>query len=129
MHDLHKLKLLFLAIIVVLGLTACSKKEGFSGNIAADDTYYDMIFDWLDATYTYDMYLEQGDSVEVFLEKERGNVSAVIQLGDEEPVYQGDDMAASSFAVNIKQTGNYTVKITGREAKGHISFSRQTGLQ
>lgn len=73
-------------------MTACSKKEGFSGNIAADDTYYDMIFDWLDATYTYDMYLEQGDSVEVFLEKERGNVSAVIQLGDEEPVYQGDEI-------------------------------------
>lgn len=71
----------------------------------------------------------QGDSVEVSLEKERGKVSAVIQLGDEEPVYQGDDMAASSFAVNIRETGNYTVKITGREAKGHISFSRQAGLQ
>lgn len=88
-----------------------------------------MAFLIIHATYTYDMYLEQGNSVEVFLEKERGNVSAVIQLGAEEPVYQGDDMAASSFAVNIKETGNYTVKITGREAKGHISFSRQTGLQ
>ena len=51
MHGFHKIRLLFLASIVVLGLTACSKKEGFSGNIAADDTYYDMIFDWLDATY------------------------------------------------------------------------------
>lgn len=49
-----------------------------------------------------DKWMTDCDSVEVFLEKERGKVSAVIQLGDEESVYQGDDMAASSFAVNIK---------------------------
>lgn len=129
MHILHKIKMLFLAIIVALGLTACSNQDGFAGNIVADDTYYDMTFDWLNTTYTYDMYLEQGDGIEVFLEKERGKVSVLIQCEDEEVVYQGDDMEPSSFAVNIKETGNYTVKITGKEAKGHISFSRQTGLQ
>lgn len=129
MHILHKIKMLFLAIIVALGLTACSNQDGFAGNIVADDTYYDMTFDWLNTTYTYDMYLEQGDGIEVFLEKERGKVSVLIQCEDEEAVYQGDDMEPSSFAVNIKETGNYTVKITGKEAKGHISFSRQTGLQ
>lgn len=129
MHILHKFKMLFLVIIVALGLTACSNQDGFAGNIVADDTYYDMTFDWLNTTYTYDMYLEQGDGIEVFLEKERGKVSVLIQCEDEEVVYQGDDMEPSSFAVNIKETGNYTVKITGKEAKGHISFSRQTGLQ
>ena len=128
MYVLHKIKMLFLAIIVALGLTACSNQDGFAGNIVADDTYYDMTFDWLNTTYTYDMYLEQGDGIEVFLEKERGKVSVLIQCKDEEAVYQGDNMEPSSFAVNIKETGNYTVKITGREAKGHISFSRQTGL-
>lgn len=129
MYVLHKIKMLFLAIIVASGLTACSNQDGFAGNIVADDTYYDMTYDWLNTTYTYDMYLEQGDSIEVFLEKERGKVSVLIQSEDEEAVYQGDDMEPSSFAVNIKKTGNYTVKITGQEAKGHISFSRQIGLQ
>ena len=129
MYVLHKIKMLFLVIIVAIGLTACSNQDGFAGNIVADDTYYDMTYDWLNTTYTYDMYLEQGNSIEVFLEKERGKVSVLIQSEDEEAVYQGDDMEPSSFAVNIKETGNYTVKITGQEAKGHISFSRQTGLQ
>ena len=128
MCSLNKIEILCLAMIAVFSVSACGKKEVFKGNIVADDTYYDMTFDWLNTAYTYDMYLEQGDSIEVFLEKERGKVSVLIQTGDEEPVYQGDDRAPSSFVVNIKETGNYTVKISGQKAKGHISFSRQTGL-
>ena len=128
MRSLNKIKILCLAMIAVFSVSACGKKEVFKGNIVADDAYYDMTFDWLNTAYTYDMYLEQGDSIEVFLEKERGKVSVLIQTGDEEPVYQGDDRAPSSFVVNIKETGNYTVKISGQKAKGHISFSRQTGL-
>lgn len=129
MRSMNKMKILCFALIAVFSVTACGKKEVFKGNVVADDTYYDMTFDWLNTAYTYDMYLEQGDSIEIFLEKERGKVSVFIQTGDEEPVYQGDDMAPSSFVVNIKETGNYTVKISGQKAKGHISFSRQTGLQ
>lgn len=120
---------MFLVLTTVFSLTACGKKEVFQGNIVADDTYYDMTFDWLDTAYTYDIYMEQGDSMDVFLEKERGKVSVVIQMGDEEPVYQGDNMIPSSFAVNIKETGKYTVNISGQKAKGHIKISRQKGLQ
>lgn len=129
MRSLNKIEILCLAMIAVFSVTACGKKEVFKGNIVADDTCYDMTFDWLNTAYTHDMYLEHGDCIEVFLEKERGKVSVLIQTGNEEPVYQGDAMASSSFAVNIKETGNYTVKISGQKAKGHISFSRQTGLQ
>ena len=128
MRSLNKIEILCLAMIAVFSVSACGKKEVFKGNIVADDAYYDMTFDWLNTAYTYDMYLEQGDSIEVFLEKERGKVSVLIQTGDEEPVYQGDDRAPSLFVVNIKETGNYSVKISGQKAKGHISFSRQTGL-
>ena len=125
MRSLNKIEILCLAMIAVFSVSACGKKEVFKGNIVADDAYYDMTFDWLNTAYTYDMYLEQGDSIEVFLEKERGKVSVLIQTGDEEPVYQGDDMVTSSFVVNIKEAGNYTLKISGQRAKGHISFSRQ----
>lgn len=129
MRSLSKVEILLLTMMAFICLTAYGKKEAFKGNIVADDAYYDMTFDWLNTAYTYDMNLEQGDSIEVFLEKERGKVAVLLQNKDEEPVYQGDDMESSSFAVNIKETGNYTVKITGQEAKGHISFSRQIGLQ
>ena len=129
MRSLNKIEILCLAMIEVFSVTACGKKEVFKGNIVADNTYYDMTFDWLNAAYTYDMYLEQGECIEVFFEKESGKVSVHIQTGDEEPVYQGDDMVTSSFVVNIKETGNYTLKISGQRAKGHISFSRQTRLK
>lgn len=129
MRNLNKMEVLFFALIAVFSLTACGKKEAFQGNIAEDDTCYDMTFDWLDTAYTYDIYLETGDSIEVLLEKERGKVSLLIQIGDEEPLYQGDDMEPSTFAVNIKETGNYTVKIIGQKAKGHIRISGQKGLQ
>ena len=125
MRSMNKMKILCFALIAVFIVTACGKKEVFKVNTVADDMYYDMTFDWLNTVYTYDIYLEQGDSIEIFLEKERGKVSVLIQIGDEEPVYQGDDMAPSSFVVNIKKTGNYTVKISGQKAKGHVSFSRQ----
>lgn len=129
MRSLSKIEILLLTMMAFICLTACGKKGAFKGNIVADNTYYDMTFYWLNTAYTYDMYLEQGDSIEVLLEKERGKVSVLIQSKDEEPVYQGDDMEPSSFAVNIKKTGNYTVKITGQEARGHISFSRQIKSQ
>ena len=69
---MNKMKILCFALIAVFSVTACGKKEVFKGNIVADDTYYDMTFDWLNTAYTYDMYLEQGDSIEIFLEKEKG---------------------------------------------------------
>lgn len=125
----NRKRILMLVFIAVMSLAACGNRNGFQGEIAADETYYDMTFDWLNTSYTYDMFLKQGDSIEVFLEKERGKVSVVIQIGEDDPVYQGNDMAPSSFAVNIKETGNYTVKISGQKAKGHISISRQEGLQ
>lgn len=107
MRSMNKMKILCFALTAVFSVTACGKKEVFKRNIVADDTYYDMTYDWLNTAYTYDMYLEQGGSIEIFLEKERGKVSVLIQIGDDEPVYQGDDMTPSSFVVNIKKTGNF----------------------
>lgn len=70
MRILSKIEILLLTMMAFICLTACGKKGAFKGNIAAEDTYYDMTFYWLNTVYIYDM----------------------------EP---------SSFAVNIKKTGNY----------------------
>ena len=48
---------------------------------------------------------------------------AEIQKEEEEPIYEDNEISVSNeFDVEIDESGTYTVEVTGKKAKGSVSF-------
>jgi hypothetical protein len=105
-------------------LVGCSNNATFSGSKTGDADHFDIEFEVLNSSFTHDLELEEGESLEVTATKESGKISLRIQCGESEPVYQGDNMESANFKVNINESGTYTINVSGQKAKGHVIVER-----
>ena len=53
-----------------------------------------------------------------------GKISVQIYNEDDQPVYRGDDVTDAEFEIQINEKGTYRLCVSGKEAKGHVIFSR-----
>lgn len=115
------------AILLVFMLASCGSIDSatFSGSKTGDENHYDISFGILNTTYTHDLVMAQGERIRVHVEKESGTITVKIQKGQETPVYEGNGEVATDFSVTIPEDGTYTVSVTGKKAKGHVTFQRQ----
>ncbi|WP_346684740.1 hypothetical protein [Anaerostipes butyraticus] len=55
--------------------------------------------------------------------QDAGQLSIKIQKGQEEPVYESENVCSSNnFNLDIEESGIYTVTVTGKKAKGSVRF-------
>lgn len=117
-----------MAIIVVMTVTICAcgvnDDVKFNGSKTGNENQFDMAFDVLNTTYTHKMIMEEGESIAVSIEKEAGEITVLIQQDSHEPIYRGDDVQSGAFTVAINEAGTYTLSVTGKKARGRVSFSR-----
>ena len=117
-----------MAIIVVMTVTICAcgvnDDVKFNGSKTRNENQFDMAFDVLNTTYTHKMIMEEGESIAVSIEKEAGEITVLIQQDSQEPIYRGDDVQSGAFTVAINEAGTYTLSVTGKKARGRVSFSR-----
>ena len=68
--------------------------------------------------------VESGDTISANIVVDKGSLSIKIQKDGEEPIYESDGISASNeFDVEIDESGTYTVEVTGKKAKGSVSFT------
>lgn len=71
-----------------------------------------------------DLIVEERDIINAEIIVEGGNLSFKIQKDDEVPVYEGVDVSFyDEFDVDIKESGMYTVTVTGEKAKESVSIT------
>lgn len=120
---------MIMAAIAVMSVVsvACGTNENavFNGSKTGDENHFDIDFEILNTTYEHELVMEEGEGIEVSIQKESGEISVLIQQESHDPVYQGDDVQDGEFEVVISETGTYTVSVTGKKAKGHVIFTRQ----
>ena len=72
--------------------------------------------------------LQEGDTLAVSWLIESGSVDVLIAMKDETPLYQangrgnGDEAA---FDLTVPKSGDYTVTVTGKNAKGWLKFEQK----
>lgn len=117
---------IFLCIIISM-LSGCGNKKSaaFNGSRTGDDDHYDISFTILNTTCSHDLEMKQGEKLLVHVEKEAGEIKILIQEGEESPIYEGNGNVAKDFSVGIPKDGTYTVSVNGKEAKGHVTFTRE----
>lgn len=117
-------RILPISIMVVLSLFLNACGYYFEGSRLGNDSGLVMEYKMLNKTDSQDLTVEAGDIIHAEIEVEGGQLTLKIQKGDELPVYESAGVTSSDiFDIEIKESGIYTVTVTGKRAKGSVSFT------
>ena len=121
---MKKIILIVCTLVFLISLTACGTK--FDGSRTGNDSEFIMEYSVLNTTDRQDLIAESGDTISGKMIVNRGSLSIKIKKDGEEPVYESRISASDEFAVEIDESGTYTVEVTGKKAKGSVSFIVQS---
>lgn len=113
-------------LIFVFTLTACG--TDFDGSRTGNDSEFIMEYKVLNTTDSQKLIVAEGDTIHAQIIVESGSLSFIVQKDDAQvPVYEGKDVSFSDeFDIGIEESGVYTVTVTGKKAKGYVSFTVKT---
>lgn len=111
---------------MILVFTACRlcNKPAFVGNEISDTDFYDVDFEQMHSTHFHNIDMDAGESIKVKIISKSGKIFVQIYNEDDQSVYKGDDVTDAEFEIKIKEKGTYRLCVSGKDAKGHVIFSR-----
>ena len=117
----------FLVIVAAIIGIILYHRSGFTGSRAANPDSYRLDIQRMNGTDTHTLELFAGDTLEIHFETQTGSLHMELQAPDGTVLYAGDGKVATDFTVSISETGEYSVTVEGRHAKGTISIQRKPG--
>ena len=108
-------------------LTGCGTGSVFDGSRAADASGFRMEYSMLNQEESADLTLREGDCLRVSLSHTDGFVNVTVGMEGQEPIYRGNGHQNADFILEIAESGNYHISVSGHQAKGSISFTRIPG--
>ena len=114
-------------LIVSTLLCACAQGAAFNGNMTRDKDHFDMTFEILNTSYSHELEMKEGETLEVTVDVESGDLSLLIQKDDDKPIYQGNRIESAKFQVGIEAEGTYTLTVIGKRARGYVIVNRVGG--
>ena len=115
-----------LAAMIIL-LTGCGTGSVFDGSRVSDASGFRMEYRILNREESADLILAEGDRLKVFLSHIEGSVDVIVGMNGKEPIYRGNGQQNAEFILEITETGNYHISVSGHQAKGNVSFTRIPG--
>ena len=76
----------------------------------------------LNCTVEEPFSLNKGDVIDVSIAHVSGELALFIGERDREPIYEGNNPKLNYFRVTIPKEGEYLLSVSGKQAKGSISF-------
>ena len=120
------LLLIFAGVAVFL---ICRNQEGFTGSRIKNTDAYLLDIEKMNGTDLHTLELRQGDVLQIQFETKKGSMYAQIKAPDGTSLYRGNGKETTSFTVNIRETGVYTVVVEARHAKGTLHIHLAEGNQ
>ena len=117
--------LLFLAGIAVF--LFCYNRESFTGSRVKNPDAYLLDMERMNGTDLHTLELREGDVLQIEFETEKGELYMEIKAPDGTAVYRGNGKETMDFAVNIRESGVYTIVVEARRAKGTIHIRCEEG--
>ena len=112
---------------MVLPLTGCGTGSVFDGSRVANASEFQMEYSVLNREESADLPLTEGDCLRVSLSHTDGSVNVTVGMEGQEPIYRGNGHQNADFILEIAESGNYHISVSGHQAKGSISFTRIPG--
>ena len=112
---------------MILLLTGCGTGSVFDGSRVANASEFQMEYSALHREEAAELVLQAGEQLRVTLSHTEGTVDVTVGMEGQEPVYRGNGQQSADFVLEIAETGNYHISVSGHQAKGSISFTRIPG--
>jgi len=108
----------FLLVVLLLGCVY----QVFDGNRTSNNNQFIMSFKVLNGTKVHEMNLEEGDIIDVDIERLSGKLVIIIADNDGNEIYKNSDVDTENFKIPVPETKTYRFTVTGSKAKGSVSF-------
>ena len=118
-----KAVLIVLSLLLLAGIAAflfCYNQEGFTGSRVKNPDAYLLDIEKMNGTDLHTLELSRGDVLQIQFETEKGSLYMEIKAPDGTSLYRGNGKETTSFTVNIRESGVYTIVVEARHAKGTI---------
>lgn len=112
---------MILSMSVLFILMGCGKRI-FDGSSTGNDEQFIIDYSIMNCTKTNGMKLEKGASIDVVIENKSGHSDILITNSNGEKIYKGDDVTSGKFSIEVPKTDTYKFSVTGKNAKGNVSF-------
>lgn len=123
MKQIKKWRFVGIPLILLAGISilliGCSQ-EGFDGSKVKNPDSYLLDIDSMNGTDLHTLELQEGDILQIHFETVRGSMYMEIKAPNGTTVYSGNGKELTDFAVNISESGVYTVVVESKRAKGII---------
>ena len=131
---LHTKSMYIIALVVLaLGIVTffiwyiCYNQEGFTGNRVKNPDSYILDIERMNGTDRHTLELQEGDVLDIQFETRKGSLCMEIHAPDGSEIYSGNGKDTTTFSINIREKGTYTIVVKARHAKGtiHIQCGKQ----
>lgn len=110
-----------LVCAISLCLTGCGGI--FDGSFVKDTETYALDMERMTGTDTRTIELKKGDRLNVSFVTEEGTLNLEITAPDGTVPYQGNGSATEEFALNLTQSGTYTLQTEGHRWEGSLQVN------
>ncbi len=115
-------------LAALLLLAGCGgRKTAFDGSRVTDETGFRMEYTVLNGEETAVLTLSAGEVLHVELAHEKGSVDVTVGIPGRDALWRGTQQADAAFDLPVPESGDYTIRVTGRGAAGRVSFLRGDG--
>lgn len=126
-----KQKIVILALLVafaagIAAFTLVYDRAVFDGSRIANSDSCRLDIARMTGSGRHTLEMNAGDTLQVQFETQSGSLHMEINAADGTHLYAGSGKDATSFALNIREGGTYTVAIEARRAKGSIYIQTVT---
>ena len=120
-----------LPLLILAGVAIflfCYNQEGFTGSRVKNPDEYLLDIEKMNGTDLHTLELREGDALQIEFETGKGELYMEIKAPDGTAIYRGNGEETTEFAVNIRESGVYTVVVEARSAKGiiHVQLEEET---
>ena len=120
-----------LPLLILAGVAIflfCYNQEGFTGSRVKNPDEYLLDIDKMNRTDLHTLELREGDTLQIEFETGKGELYMEIKAPDGTAIYRGNGKETTEFAVNIRESGVYTVVVEARREKGtiHVQLEEET---
>ena len=102
-------------------------RQLFDGSKVANASEFQMEYSILNREETAELVLQAGEQLRVTLSHTEGTVDVTVGMNGKEPIYRGNGQQNAEFILEMTETGNYHISVSGHQAKGNVSFTRIPG--
>ena len=125
--DYKRVRWLMMIAAMLFLLTGCGTSSIFDGSRVSNASEFQMEYSVLNREETAELVLQAGEQLRVSLSHTKGTVDVTVVTDGNELIYRGNGQQNAEFILEITETGNYHISVSGHQAKGNVSFTRIPG--